>query len=99
MCRLAGLPVLERPVIFRPGASDFLFRGTYDGLESLLPGVPPWWSVRIRQGVGDIEEVVGNLRPAIVQLAAELHRIDGRDVYRAHPWFDRSRPSPERVQA
>jgi hypothetical protein len=99
MCRLAGLPVLERPVIFRPGASDFRFRGTYDRLESLIPGVWAWWSVRVRQGVGQgIEEVVGNLRPAIVRLAAELERIDGLDVYRVHPWFDRTRPSPERVQ-
>jgi hypothetical protein len=95
MCRLAGLPVLERPVIFRPGASDFVFRGTYGRLDSLFPDVRAWWSVRVRQGVG---EVVGNLRPAIVRLAAELDRIDGLDAYRAHPWFDRNRPSPERVQ-
>jgi hypothetical protein len=33
-----------------------------------------------------------------VRLAAELDRIDGLDAYRAHPWFDRNRPSPERVQ-
>jgi hypothetical protein len=99
MCRLAALPVLERPVIFRPGASDFLFRGTYDRLESLFSGVRAWWSVRVREGVGeDIGKVVGNLRPAIVRLAAELDRIDGLDAYRAHPWFDRNRPSLERVQ-
>ena len=86
-------------MIFRPGASDFLFRGTYDRLESLFPGVRAWCSVRVRQGVGEgIGEVVGNLRPAIVRLAAELQRIDGLDAYRAHPWFDRNRPSPERVR-
>ncbi len=99
MCRLAGLPVLERPVIFRPGASDFAYRGTYDRLESLLPGVRAWWSVRVRQSVGEgIEEVVGSFRAAIVRLAAELDWIDGLDAYRAHPWFDRNPPSPERVQ-
>ncbi len=99
MCRLAGRPVLKRPVMFRPGAFDFVFRGTYDRLESLFPGVRAWWSVRVRQGVGErIGEVVGNLRPAIVRLAAELDQIDGLDAYRAHPWFDRNRPSPERVR-
>lgn len=99
MCRLAEMPVLERPVIFRPGASDFVYRGTYDRLESMLPGVRAWWSVRVKQGVGNgIGEVAEKLRAAIERLGAELDRIDRIDAYRAHPWFDRHRATLDRVQ-
>jgi hypothetical protein len=99
ICRLAGLPVLEQPVMFRPGAGDFGSRGIVDRLESrLIPGARAGWSVRIRQGLGSIGPAVEEARAAMERLAAELDRIDGIAAYRAHPWFDRHHPLPVSIQ-
>lgn len=90
ICRLAGVPILERPKEYE--CDD---RGTRDRLEAMIPGCPDSW--RVGEG-GDADAVAHALRGAMERLAAGLDRIDGIASYRDHPWFDRFRPRRENAQ-
>ncbi len=91
LCRLMGQPVLETLKEYQCDEC-----GTRDRLENLIPGAPDRWGL---SDADDVLRIVGVLRGLIDQLVAELDTIDGVDAYRAHRWFDRALPIPQRLNA
>jgi hypothetical protein len=90
ICKLAGLPVLDRPKEYE--CDD---RGTRDRLQKLVPGAPPSWVLHVGE---DTDGTATALRGCIEQLVVELDKIEGLAAYRAHQWFDRFRPTQENAQ-
>jgi hypothetical protein len=91
MCQLMGQPVLETLKEYQCDEC-----GTRDRLENLIPGALDRWTL---SDAADVPRTVGVLRVLIDQLVAELDTIDSVAAYRAHRWFDRALPIPQRLNA
>jgi hypothetical protein len=90
MCRLARLPVLEKPPHYECDG-----RGTRGDLRDFVPSAPYQWTVRIK---GDNSAVARSVQRCVAAAIEEFDQIDGLRTFAEHRWFGRGGgPAPVRA--